>query len=111
MAFSLYREGVLLIVDVTRVKDVGKLHILSREEMHSILMEKKTQIILEFWIALASKHPSVFPAGCILPWKGKNGGDHLPADQTYWFPSGQNGPTHKEKKGQGNILEHFIVKP
>lgn len=44
MAFSLYRQGVLLIVDVTRVRDVGKLHILSREEMHSILMEKKNNL-------------------------------------------------------------------
>lgn len=44
MAFSLYREGVLLIVDVTKVKNVGKLHIFSREEMHSIFMEKNPKL-------------------------------------------------------------------
>lgn len=106
---SLHTQRVLFAVNVTRVKDVGNLHIFSREEMHWILMEGKfifsscISNCFPLWMSL------FFPSGCILSWKGKNGGDHLPADQTYWFPSGQDGPTHKEKKGERKIPKQLIV--
>lgn len=34
MRFSSHTEGIVFAVDVTRVKDVGNLHIFSREETH-----------------------------------------------------------------------------